>query len=210
MNDDNRLAILKKLEKKRNHNQITLSSTSEFEFLISVILSAQATDSSVNKATLKLYKEASSPSEIIELGEERLKEHIKTIGLFNNKANNIIKTCHILIEKHDGRVPESREELEALPGVGRKTANVVLNTLFKWPVIAIDTHVFRVCNRTGFSSGKNVTILERNLMRVVPQAYKERFHNLFVYHGRHTCQAKKPRCGSCAISNLCEYESKFM
>ena len=179
-----------------------------FELLIAVILSAQATDKGVNKATDKLFPVANTPQAILKLGVDGLKEYIKTIGLFNSKAENIIKTCHDLIEKHDGKVPEDREALEALAGVGRKTANVVLNTAFGHPTIAVDTHIFRVANRTGFAPGKDVVKVEEKLNKVVPDEFKIDVHHWLILHGRYTCIARKPRCGSCIIENLCEFKEK--
>ncbi len=179
-----------------------------FQLLIAVILSAQTTDVSVNKATDKLYPVANTPQTILDLGVDGLKEYIKTIGLFNSKAENVIKTCRILLEQHQGEVPEDREALEALPGVGRKTANVVLNTAFGWPTIAVDTHIFRVSNRTGFAPGKNVNEVEQKLLKVVPAEFKLDVHHWLILHGRYTCIARKPRCGSCIIEDLCEFKEK--
>ena len=179
MNKDKRRQILERLRENNPKPQTELNWSSPFELLIAVLLSAQATDVSVNKATDKLYPQANTPSSILELGVEGVKEYIKTIGLFNSKAENVIKTCKILLEKHDGEVPENREALEALPGVGRKTANVVLNTAFGWPTIAVDTHIFRVSNRTKFAVGKNVDLVEEKLLKVVPAEFK-----LDVHHSR--------------------------
>jgi len=179
-----------------------------FQLLIAVILSAQSTDTGVNKATKSLFRKAKTPAAILKLGETGLKEHIKTIGLFNTKASNIIKTCKILVEQHDGKVPEGRAALEALPGVGRKTANVVLNTAFGHPTIAVDTHIFRVSNRTGIAPGKNVIEVEQRLLRLVPDEFKLDAHHWLILHGRYTCIARKPRCQSCTISDLCEYRHK--
>ena len=173
-----------------------------------VMLSAQATDVSVNKATDKLYAVANTPQNIVNLGEEGLKEHIKTIGLFNTKAKNVIKTCRILIDLHDSQVPQDRASLEALPGVGRKTANVILNTAFGQPAIAVDTHIFRVSNRTAIAPGKNVLEVEKRLMRLVPEEFKLDAHHWLILHGRYTCIARKPRCGSCVIEDLCEFNKK--
>ena len=181
---------------------------SPFELLIAVLLSAQATDVSVNKATAKLYPVANTPAAMLALGVEGVKSYIKTIGLFNSKAENVIKTCRILLEQHNGEVPEDRAALEALPGVGRKTANVVLNTAFGWPTIAVDTHIFRVCNRTQFAPGKNVEQVEEKLLKVVPAEFKVDCHHWLILHGRYTCIARKPRCGSCLIEDLCEYKEK--
>ena len=195
---------------KRNNPQPTteLVYHTPFELLIAVILSAQATDKSVNKATAELFKVANTPEAILALGERGLKKYIKTIGLYNTKAKNIIKTCRILVEKYDGRVPEDRKALESLPGVGRKTANVVLNTAFGHPTIAVDTHIFRVANRTGIAPGKTVLEVEKKLMQVVPPRYRKDAHHWLILHGRYTCTARNPRCGSCIIEDLCEYEDK--
>ncbi len=185
-----------------------LQYNNSFELLISVILSAQATDVSVNKATDKLYPVANTPEAILALGVNGLKKYIRTIGLFNSKAENVIKTCCILIEKHDSQVPDNREALEALPGVGRKTANVVLNTAFRQVAMAVDTHIFRVSNRTGIAPGKNVLEVERKLLKFVPEEFLLDAHHWLILHGRYTCIARKPRCGSCLIEDLCEYNKK--
>ena len=208
MNKEKRAQILIRLRDDNPHPTTELNFTSAFELLIAVLLSAQATDVSVNKATAKLFPRANTPAQILELGVDGVKEYIKTIGLFNSKAENVIKTCRILLEQHGGEVPESREALEALPGVGRKTANVVLNTAFGWPTIAVDTHIFRVCNRTNFAPGKNVEQVEEKLIKVVPKAFKVDCHHWLILHGRYTCVARKPRCGSCLIEDLCEYKQK--
>ena len=208
MNKEKRYQILTRLRDNNPHPTTELVFTSPFELLISVLLSAQATDVSVNKATAKLYPVANTPASILALGVDGVKEYIKTIGLFNSKAENVIKTCRILLEQHGGEVPESREALEALPGVGRKTANVVLNTAFGWPTIAVDTHIFRVCNRTCFAPGKNVEEVEDRLLRVVPKEFKVDCHHWLILHGRYTCVARKPRCGSCLIEDLCEFPDK--
>ncbi|MDC9592387.1 endonuclease III [Xenorhabdus sp. IM139775] len=208
MNQQKRVEILTRLRDNNPHPTTELVFNSPFELLISVLLSAQATDVSVNKATAKLYPIANTPLAILGLGVEGLKAYIKTIGLYNTKAENVIKTCRILLEKHQGEVPEDRAALEALPGVGRKTANVVLNTAFGWPTIAVDTHIFRVSNRTQFASGKNVDEVEKNLLKVVPSAFKVDCHHWLILHGRYTCIARKPRCGSCIIEDLCEYTDK--
>ena len=179
-----------------------------FQLLIAVILSAQATDRSVNLATRELFKVAGTPDKLLALGERGLKHYIKTIGLFNTKAKNIIKTCEILLEKHKGKVPRERVALEALPGVGRKTANVVLNTAFGEATIAVDTHIFRVSNRTGLAPGKNVVQVEHQLLKVVPEEFKKDAHHWLILHGRYTCLARKPRCGACVIEDLCEYPDK--
>ena len=179
-----------------------------FELLISVILSAQATDVSVNKATKKLYAVADTPEKIAALGVSGLKKYIKTIGLFNTKAENVIKTCKLLVENHDSQVPDNREALEALPGVGRKTANVVLNTAFRQIAMAVDTHIFRVSNRTAIAPGKNVVEVEKKLLKFVPEEFLLDAHHWLILHGRYTCLARKPRCGSCTIEDLCEFKQK--
>ena len=208
MNKEKRIEILRRLRAANPHPTTELNFSSPFELLIAVILSAQATDKGVNKATDKLFPVANTPQAILALGVDGLKEYIKTIGLFNSKAENIIKTCRDLIEKHHGEVPEDREALEALAGVGRKTANVVLNTAFGHPTIAVDTHIFRVCNRTGFAPGKDVVKVEEKLIKVVPAEFKVDAHHWLILHGRYTCVARKPRCGACIIEDLCEYKNK--
>ena len=208
MNKEKRIEILKRLRAANPHPTTELNFNSPFELLIAVILSAQATDKGVNKATDKLFPVANTPQAILALGVDGLKEYIKTIGLFNSKAENIIKTCRHLIEKHNGEVPEDRAALEALAGVGRKTANVVLNTAFGHPTIAVDTHIFRVCNRTGFAPGKDVVKVEEKLIKVVPAEFKVDVHHWLILHGRYTCVARKPRCGACIIEDLCEYKEK--
>jgi len=182
--------------------------TTPFELLVAVILSAQSTDKGVNKATEKLFKVANTPQQILDLGLRGLKRYVKTIGLFNTKARNILKTCKLLVERHDSQVPETRAELEALPGVGRKTANVVLNTAFGHPTIAVDTHIFRVANRTGLAPGKTVRAVEDKLDKVVPEEFRHDAHHWLILHGRYTCVARKPRCGSCVIFDLCSYKDK--
>ncbi len=181
-----------------------LNSKSTFELLIAVILSAQATDVGVNKATAKLYPVANTPQTILDLGVEGLKPYIKTIGLFNCKAENIIKTCRQLLALHNGEVPDDREALEALPGVGRKTANVILNTAFKHPVIAVDTHLFRLGNRTGLAKGKTVRDVEDRLMKVIPDEFKQDAHHWLILHGRYVCTARKPHCETCLVAHLCD------
>lgn len=208
MNNQKRVQILERLRAENPHPETELHWSTPFELLIAVLLSAQATDVSVNKATDKLYPVANTPQSIYDLGVDGVKEYIKTIGLFNSKAENVIKTCRILLDKHNGEIPENREALEALPGVGRKTANVVLNTAFGWPTIAVDTHIFRVCNRTKFAMGKNVDQVEEKLLKVVPKEFKVDVHHWLILHGRYTCIARKPRCGSCLIEDLCEYKDK--
>ncbi|EST58911.1 endonuclease III [Proteus cibi] len=208
MNQAKRIEILTRLRDDNPQPTTELKFDSPFELLISVLLSAQATDVSVNKATAKLYPVANTPQAILTLGVDGLKKYIKTIGLYNTKAENVIKTCQILVDKHNSEVPEDREALEALPGVGRKTANVVLNTAFGWPTIAVDTHIFRVSNRTGFAPGKNVNEVEQKLLKVVPAEFKVDCHHWLILHGRYTCIARKPRCGSCIIEDLCEFKEK--
>ncbi|WGE64186.1 endonuclease III [Actinobacillus equuli subsp. haemolyticus] len=208
MNQAKRIEILTRLRNENPHPTTELNYSNPFELLIAVILSAQATDKGVNKATDKLFPVANTPQAILDLGVDGLKEYIRTIGLFNSKAENIIKTCRDLIEKHHGEVPENREALEALAGVGRKTANVVLNTAFGHPTIAVDTHIFRVSNRTGFAPGKDVVKVEEKLLKVVPAEFKVDVHHWLILHGRYTCIARKPRCGSCIIEDLCEYKDK--
>ncbi|AFH91982.1 TPA: endonuclease III [Providencia stuartii] len=208
MNKSKRIEILTRLRDNNPNPTTELQFNSPFELLIAVLLSAQATDVSVNKATAKLYPVANTPEAMLALGVDGIKEYIKTIGLFNTKAESVIKTCKILIEKHNSQVPEDRAALEALPGVGRKTANVVLNTAFGWPTIAVDTHIFRVCNRTNFAPGKNVVEVEEKLLKVVPTEFKVDCHHWFILHGRYTCIARKPRCGSCIIEDLCEFKDK--
>jgi len=185
-----------------------LNYKSNFQLLVAVMLSAQATDKGVNKATPSLFKVAGTPEKILALGLRKLKTYIKTIGLYNTKAVNILNTCKILVEQHGGRVPRNRESLEALPGVGRKTANVILNTAFGKPTIAVDTHIFRLSNRTGLAPGKNVHEVEAALNKNVPQEFKKDAHHWLILHGRYTCIARKPRCGSCVIYDLCEFGDK--
>lgn len=205
MNREKRSEIFARLRDANPHPTTELNYSSPFELLVAVTLSAQATDVGVNKATDKLFPVANTPEAILALGVDGLKEYIKTIGLFNSKAENVIKACRILIEEHDSQVPEDREALERLPGVGRKTANVVLNTAFGWPTIAVDTHIFRVSNRTRIAPGKNVDEVEKRLLRVVPEEFKQDAHHWLILHGRYTCVARKPRCGSCLIEDLCEF-----
>ena len=208
MNKLKRHEIFKRLESQNSSPTTELNYASSFELLIAVILSAQATDISVNKATEKLFKRANSPEKIIRMGITKIKENIKTIGLFNTKADNLLKTCHILLKNHKGEVPKTREELESLPGVGRKTANVILNTAFGQPTIAVDTHIFRVSNRTGLAKGKDVRKVEDALMKFVPEEFKQNAHHWLILHGRYTCLARRPRCDSCAIEDLCEFKEK--
>jgi endonuclease III len=208
MNSEKRLAIFTRLAAAIPEPKTELIYNSPFELLIAVVLSAQATDKSVNKATAKLFPVANTPETIFALGEAGLKEYIKTIGLYNSKAANIIKLCRRLLDYHAGQVPQNRTELEALAGVGRKTANVLLNTAFGQPVIAVDTHIYRVANRTGLAIGTNVLEVEKKLDKTVPKHYKQNAHHLLILHGRYTCIARKPRCGSCVIEDLCEFAEK--
>lgn len=209
MNKDKRRVILERLRDNNPQPETELNFSSAFELLVAVTLSAQATDVSVNKATDKLFPVANTPQAIFDLGVEGLKTYIKTIGLYNSKAQNVIKACELLLTKHNGEVPEDLDALVALPGVGRKTANVVLNTAFGWPTIAVDTHIFRVSNRTKFAMGKNVDQVEEKLLKVVPAEFKVDVHHWLILHGRYTCIARKPRCGSCLIEDLCEYKDKI-
>lgn len=208
MNREKRSEIFRRLRAENPHPTTELHYSTPFELLIAVILSAQATDKGVNKATAKLFPVANTPSAILALGEEGLKHYIKTIGLFNSKAANIIKTCQLLIEQHCGEVPEDRKALEALPGVGRKTANVVLNTAFGHPTMAVDTHIFRISNRSGIAPGKNVLEVEKRLLKFVPQEFMQDAHHWLILHGRYICVARKPRCSACVIEDLCEYKKK--
>jgi endonuclease-3 len=208
MNKQKRFEILSRLRSNNPKPTTELEYNSPFELLIAVLLSAQATDVSVNKATRLLFPVANTPATMLELGVDGVKNYIKTIGLFNSKAENVIKTCRILLEQHQGQVPENREALEALPGVGRKTANVVLNTAFGWPTIAVDTHIFRVSNRMNFAPGKNVDAVEEKLLKVVPAEFKLDVHHWLILHGRYTCTARKPKCGSCLVEDLCEFKEK--
>lgn len=208
MNQQKRTEILTRLRANNPNPTTELEYNSPFELLIAVLLSAQATDVGVNKATRLLFPVANTPATMLALGVDGVKNYIKTIGLFNSKAENVIKTCRILLEKHQGEVPENREALEALPGVGRKTANVVLNTAFGWPTIAVDTHIFRVSNRMNFAPGKNVDEVEQKLLKVVPTEFKLDVHHWLILHGRYTCMARKPKCGSCLVEDLCEFKEK--
>ena len=208
MNSQKRHEIFSRLREHIKQPRSELEYGSNFELLISVLLSAQATDISVNKATAKLYPVANTPQQMLALGEAGVKQYIKTIGLFNSKAKNIIATCKILIEQHDSVVPDDRESLEALPGVGRKTASVILNVAFGQPTIAVDTHIFRVSNRTGIAPGKDVLVVEKKLLKFVADEFKLDAHHWLILHGRYTCIARKPRCGSCIIEDLCEFRHK--
>jgi endonuclease-3 len=208
VNRSKRQEIFERLRANDPHPTTELRYGNPFQLLIAVMLSAQSTDTGVNKATHALFRKVKTPHALLQLGEAGLKEYIKTIGLYNTKASNIIKTCSILEEQHHGKVPEDRAALEALPGVGRKTANVVLNTAFGQPTIAVDTHIFRVANRTGIAPGKTVNEVEQRLLRLVPEEFRKDAHHWLILHGRYTCIARKPRCQSCIISDLCEYKNK--
>ena len=208
MNADKRALIFARLREANPAPSTELTYKTPFELLIAVILSAQATDVSVNKATGPLFKVANTPEALYKLGVRKLKTYIKTIGLFNTKAENVIKTCKILMDDYQSQVPEDRESLEKLPGVGRKTANVILNTAFGHPTIAVDTHIFRVSNRTRLAPGKNVLQVEKKLLKVVPDEYKKDAHHWLILHGRYVCVSRKPRCGSCVIEDLCEFKDK--
>ena len=208
MNKEKRTRIFERLQANDPNPTTELNYRTPFELLVSVILSAQATDVSVNKATRALFKVANTPWAMLDLGVEKLKGHIQSIGLFNTKAANIVKTCAILIERFGGEVPKDRSALEMLPGVGRKTANVVLNTAFGQPTMAVDTHIFRVANRTRLAPGKNVRQVEDRLVRWIPKPYLKDAHHWLILHGRYVCTARKPRCGSCLIEDLCEFPEK--
>lgn len=208
MNPQKRREIFERLKTHNPTPTTELHYSTPFELLVAVVLSAQATDKGVNKATVNLFKTAKTPAQMLALGEEGLKKYIKTIGLFNSKAKHLIQTCRILVEEHGGQVPESRESLEKLPGVGRKTANVILNTAFGHPTIAVDTHIFRVANRTGLAPGKTVLEVEKKLLKFVPKEFQLDAHHWLILHGRYTCIARKPRCDSCVIEDLCEYKQK--
>lgn len=208
MNNAKRKEILTRLRDANPNPTTELNFSTPFELLVAVTLSAQSTDVGVNKATDKLFPVANTPQAIADLGVDGLTQYIKTIGLYNAKAKNVHRLSEILVEKYNSEVPESREALEALPGVGRKTANVVLNTAFGWPTIAVDTHIFRVSNRTKLAMGKNVDKVEEKLLKVVPAEFKVDVHHWLILHGRYTCIARKPRCGSCIIEDLCEYKDK--
>ena len=208
MNKTKRAQIFAKLRAENPEPTTELNFGTPFELLVAVMLSAQATDVSVNQATKRLYAVANTPAALLALGLDTLKDHIKTIGLFNTKAANVLKTCRILLDEHGGEVPRSREALEALPGVGRKTANVVLNTAFGEATIAVDTHIFRVCNRTRLAPGKTPRQVEDKLLRWVPDEFKRGAHHWLILHGRYVCIARKPRCGACIVEDLCEYKAK--
>lgn len=208
MNKQKRTEIFTRFQRENPHPETELAYTTPFELLIAVLLSAQATDVSVNKATAKLYPVANTPEAIYALGVETLKTYIKTIGLFNSKAENVIKTCKRLIDLHNSEVPDNREALVNLPGVGRKTANVVLNTAFRHPTMAVDTHIFRVSNRTKIAPGKNVEEVEQKLLKCIPTPFLMDAHHWLILHGRYTCVARKPKCGACMIEDLCEFKDK--
>ncbi len=208
MNKDKRIEIFSRLRENNPEPTTELNFNDSFELLIAVILSAQATDKGVNKATEKLFAAANTPEAIYALGEDGLKAYIKTIGLYNSKGKNIIKTCKMLIELHNSQVPDDRKALEALPGVGRKTANVVLNTAFGHPTMAVDTHIFRVSNRTKIAPGKDVVEVEKRLLRLVPKEFMLNAHHWLILHGRYICTARKPKCGACLIEDLCEFNKK--
>ena len=208
MNAENCRTLFERLRAANPHPQTELNYHSPFELLIAVLLSAQATDVGVNKATAQLFPVANTPQQILDLGIERLKEYIKSIGLYQTKAKHIMATCRILLEQHQGEVPQTRAELEALPWVGRKTANVVLNTAFGQPTMAVDTHIFRVGNRTGLATGKNVREVEDKLVQVIPEEFMLNAHHWLILHGRYTCKAQKPLCHQCLINDLCVYPDK--
>ena len=208
MNKQKRTAIYRRLQERDPNPSTELDWIDPFELLVAVVLSAQATDVSVNKATAELFPVANTPEKILKLGVARLKRYIRTIGLFNSKAENIIKTCRILIEEHGGQVPRAREALEKLPGVGRKTANVILNTAFGEPTIAVDTHIFRVANRTRMAKGKNPLEVETRLTRLTPPEFRKDAHHWLILHGRYVCKARKPECPTCVIADLCEFPDK--
>lgn len=208
MNREKRREIFSRLRTANPSPTTELVYTTPFELLVAVILSAQATDRSVNKATARLFAVANTPETILQLGEAGLRDYIKTIGLYNSKAKNIVATCEILLRNHGGQVPRDRKALEALPGVGRKTANVILNTAFGEPTIAVDTHIFRVANRTGIAPGKTPLAVEQRLLRTLPREFLKDAHHWLILHGRYVCTARRPRCGTCAIADLCEYRHK--
>ena len=208
MNRSKREEIFRRLKAANPAPRTELEYATPFELLVAVILSAQATDAGVNKATRRLFPVARTPRGILALGEEGLREHIRTIGLFNSKAKNIIGTCERLLERHDGEVPDDRAALEALPGVGRKTANVILNTAFGEPTMAVDTHIFRVANRTGIAPGRTVLEVERKLLRHVPREYLHDAHHWLILHGRYVCKARRPDCPNCLIADLCDWRDK--
>lgn len=208
MNPAKRREIFLRLQAANPHPTTELEYSTPFELLVAVILSAQATDVSVNAATRHLFPTTHTPQAILALGEEKLREYIQRIGLYKTKARHVMQTCRLLLERHGGTVPQSRKELEALPGVGRKTANVILNTAFNQPTIAVDTHIFRLANRIGLAPGKTVLDVENKLLKVVPEEFKHDAHHWLILHGRYVCQARKPKCGACIVYDLCEYKDK--
>lgn len=208
MNSNKRREIFLRLQAANPHPKPELEYTTPFELLIAVLLSAQATDISVNATTRQLYPVANTPQALLDMGEEKLRTYIQRIGLYKTKAKHVIQTCSLLLEKHGGSVPQTREALEALPGVGRKTANVVLNTAFGQPTIAVDTHIFRISNRSGLAPGKDVLEVEQKLLKFIPEEFKLHAHHWLILHGRYICQARKPKCGECIIESLCEYKNK--
>jgi len=208
MNPAKRREIFLRLQAANPYPTTELEYKTPFELLVAVVLSAQATDVSVNAATRHLFPVANTPQKILALGEEKLREYIQRIGLYKTKAKHVMQTCRLLMDKHGGAVPQTREELEALPGVGRKTANVILNTAFGQPTIAVDTHIFRVANRIGIAPGKDVLEVEKKLLKFVPDEFKHDAHHWLILHGRYVCQARKPKCGACIIRDLCEYKDK--
>ncbi|MDJ0862995.1 MAG: endonuclease III [Gammaproteobacteria bacterium] len=208
MNKQKRVEFFSRLRAGNPSPTTELRYSTPFELLVAVILSAQATDKGVNKATQSLFQAANTPEAVLALGEAGLREHIRTIGLFNSKAGNIIKTCRLLVDRHAGQVPREREALEALPGVGRKTANVILNTAFGEPAIAVDTHIFRLANRTRLAPGKTPLAVEKRLLRVVPVEFRKDAHHWLILHGRYVCVARRPRCATCVVADLCEYPQK--
>ena len=210
MSPAKRQEIFTRFRAAKPHPKTELAHRTPFELLVAVTLSAQATDVSVNAATKNLFPVANTPQALLDLGEEKLREYVQRIGLYKAKSKNIIEACKLLVEKHGGKVPQTREELEALPGVGRKTANVVLNSAFGQPTIAVDTHVFRVANRTGLAPGKDVLEVENKLLKAVPDEFKHDAHHWLILHGRYICQARKPKCGECLIADLCEFKEKVV
>ena len=208
MNPAKRREIFLRLQAANPHPTTELEYATPFELLVAVMLSAQATDISVNAATRHLFPVANTPENILALGEEKLREYIQRIGLYKTKAKHVMQTCRLLVERHGGQVPQTREDLEALPGVGRKTANVILNTAFGQPTIAVDTHIFRLANRIGIAPGKDVLEVEKKLLKFVPDEFKHDAHHWLILHGRYVCQARKPKCGACIIYDLCEYKDK--
>ena len=208
MDQNTTIRLFEHLQTENPEPKTELNYSSPFELLVAVLLSAQSTDVGVNKATAKLFREANTPQAILEMGESQLKKHISTLGLYNSKAKHLLTTCRMLVDQHEGEVPDNRKALESLPGVGRKTANVLLNVLFNEPTIAVDTHIFRVGNRTGLAPGKTPLEVEKQLLKVIPQQYKMHAHHWLILHGRYTCKARKPLCHQCPIENECEWPEK--